>query len=313
MDLLWLGEPDCSVVARAGGKAASLSRLAARYPVPPGFCLAADAFSRRCASHAELLQVVEAGYQSLTARCGVVELAVAVRSSSIDEDGTHTSFAGQYESFLNVVGTSEIVRAVYGCRTSARSERAVAYRRFRGEHDDAANVAVLVQQLIRAEASAVVFSVNPVTGNRDEIIIDANWGLGESLVGGTVTPDSYVVRKHDLTLVFRSVRSKSVMTVPVPGGAREVHTPRFLQSASALNDAQVAAVARLARDLERDVSRPVDVECAFQDGRLYLLQCRPITTLPIPTSLVAAPEATVLTGERAKGAGDPRGVAAKAD
>jgi len=121
---------------------------------------------------------------------------VAVRSSALDEDGAGASFAGQHETYLNVVGAAAVAEAVARCWASVRSSRALEYRRRQGFPLDGARIAVLVQQLIPADVSSVVFSANPVTGSRDEVMINASWGLGESIVGGTVTPDTYVVRRR---------------------------------------------------------------------------------------------------------------------
>ena len=140
-------------------------------------------------------------------------------------------------------------------------------------------LAVLVQQLVASDISAVVFSANPVTGNRDEVLINASWGLGESLVGGTVTPDTFVVRKADFATVKCQVAEKQRMTISVPGGTREVDVPRFLRQAACLTDEQVVEMAKLALTLEATLGHPVDVEGAYAGGELYLLQCRPITTL----------------------------------
>ncbi|HLE28635.1 MAG TPA: PEP/pyruvate-binding domain-containing protein, partial [Anaerolineales bacterium] len=127
--------------------------------------------------------------------------------------------------------------------------------------------------------SAVVFSANPVTGNRDEVMINASWGLGESIVGGTVTPDTFIVRKSDLAVINRVIADKQHMTVSAPGGTREVDVPRFLRNAASLTDEQVVEMAKLALTLEVTMEHPVDVEGAYAGGELYLLQCRPITTL----------------------------------
>ncbi len=140
-------------------------------------------------------------------------------------------------------------------------------------------LAVLVQQLVAADVAAVAFSANPITGNRDEVMINASWGLGESIVGGTVTPDTFIVRKSDLAVTTQVIADKQQMTVAAPGGTREVDVPRFLRKAASLNEEQVVEIARLALTLEATMEHPVDVECAYAGGELYLLQCRPITTL----------------------------------
>jgi pyruvate,water dikinase len=153
------------------------------------------------------------------------------------------------------------------------------YRRKQGLSIEHVQIAVLVQQLVASDVSAVVFSANPITGNRDEIVINASWGLGESVVGGTVTPDTFIVGKSDLAVLHRVISDKQRMTVSAPGGTHEVGVPRFLRNTTSLNDEQVIEMAKLALTLEVTMEHPVDVECAYAAGKLYLLQCRPITTL----------------------------------
>jgi phosphoenolpyruvate synthase/pyruvate phosphate dikinase len=226
-----------------------------------------------------LCNELAAAYEELAGRCGVSAPGVAVRSSAVEEDGAGASFAGQHESYLNVVGPDAVAGAVRRCWESACSSRAVEYRRRQGLTPESVRLAVLVQQLVAADVSTVVFSANPVSGSREEVVIEADWGLGESIVGGTVTPDTYVLRKEDLAILFRRIAGKRCITVPVPGGTREVETPRFLRTRPALDEEQAIEMARLARALEEEMGWPVDVECAYEDGRLYLLQCRPVTAL----------------------------------
>lgn len=277
--ILWLGERACHDRALVGGKAAELSRLAAAYPVPPGFCMTGRAAGGDAPS--ELDDEIALAYGALADRCGDVEPAVAVRSSALDEDGALASFAGQHDTYLGIVGAAAVAAAVTRCRASLHSSRALAYRSRHGLATTDVRLAVLVQQLVVADVSAVLFSANPLTGSRDEVVITANWGLGESLVGGTVTPDTYVVRKGDLAVISRQIGDKRHMTVAVPGGAQEVAVPRLLRMQPTLTDEQAAELARLALSLEAATGRPVDVECAYRAGRLYLLQCRPITTLDL--------------------------------
>lgn len=280
MDIYWLHTPACRDPLRVGGKAAQLGRLAAMHPVPPGFCLAATR-SDTNPLPATIQIRLAAAYTRLGQQCGQPRPRVAVRSSAVDEDGHQDSFAGLHETFLNVIGSAAMNAAVQRCIASAETERACRYRRARGLSEQA-RMAVLIQQLVLADISAVVFSADPCTGDRSKIVINATWGLGESLVGGTVTPDLYVVRKTDLKVLARHVADKTCMTIVRPGGTREVQVPRALRTEPALDDAKTVALARLARTLERSQGWPVDLECAYQRGQIYLLQCRPITTLPAP-------------------------------
>lgn len=273
----WLENPDCHDAALVGGKAANLGRLAETHPVPPGFCFTPEKPGPRGLS-ADLYAELVAAYANLAARCGTPEVRVAVRSSAVDEDGQQTSFAGLHDTYLNVTGPGAVAAAVRRCLASGRTPRAQAYRRALGLPEEA-DVAVLVQQLVVADVSAVVFSADPRTGVRDRIVINATWGLGESLVGGTVTPDLYVVRKRDLEILSRQIAEKTCMTVATAEGTREVPVPGCMQREPALDNAQIKALADLARTLENSQGGPVDLECAYQKGRLYLLQCRPITTV----------------------------------
>ncbi len=276
--LLWLGDFKSFDVSLVGGKAANLSRLARMYPhVPDGFSLPVTVMDD--AHPLDLRNEITDAISGLMSCHSLPDFVAAVRSSAVDEDGETASFAGQHETYLNIVGPDAIIQAVNNCWESARSERVLEYRRQQGLSVDRLQIAVLVQQLVPADVSAVVFSANPITGNRDEVMINASWGLGESIVGGTVTPDTFVVRKSDLAITSRITADKLSMTVSVPGGTREVDVPRFLRAQSSLNDEQMIEMAQLALTLEETMNYPVDIECAFAGGTLYLLQCRPITTL----------------------------------
>jgi pyruvate,water dikinase len=289
MNIVWLGDRGCDNPALVGGKAANLSRLVSTHRVPPGFCLTTAAFEQAhdytqgepgSALHAlppPLADQLVGAYQTLAERAGVPEPAVAVRSSAIDEDGAAVSFAGQHETYLNMTGIDAVTTAVVRCRESGMAPRAQAYRRRHGLEGDTARLAVLVQQLVVADVSAVAFSANPLTGDRDQIVITASWGLGESIVGGAVTPDTFIVCRSDLALVSCQIAEKRRMVVPIPGGTNEMNVPRVLQSRPSLDDAQLAEMANLASALETTMGWPVDVECAYQGRQLYLLQCRPIT------------------------------------
>jgi len=274
MQIVWLGQPDCHDPARVGGKAANLSRLAATYPVPPGFCLTATSAQHH--PRQIYAAAIDEAYAQLARLAGMSEPRVAVRSSAVDEDGARASFAGQHETFLNVCGPTAIRDAVMRCFHSALAPRAMAYRRQNGLSTDHIRLAVLVQHLVNADTSAVIFSANPMTCSRDEVVITANWGLGESIVGGTVTPDTFLVRG---ATVEARPSDKERMTVAVDSGVREVPVPRLLRRQPTLTDAQAREMADLARSLEATTGYPVDVECAWKASRLYLLQCRPITTL----------------------------------
>jgi phosphoenolpyruvate synthase/pyruvate phosphate dikinase len=278
MNLLWLGDPRSFDPALVGGKAANLSRLARMHQhVPDGFFLPAALMDT--AHPLDLREEIDSAISDLMACHRLPTLVTAVRSSAVDEDGAAASFAGQHETYLNISGAEAIIEAITRCWESARSERALDYRRRQGLSADHLQLAVFVQQLVAADVAAVAFSANPVTGDRNEIVINASWGLGESIVGGTVTPDTFFVRKADLAVTRRLVADKQRMTVSAPYGTHEVDVPRFLRNEFSLNDEQVIELANLVLTLETSMGYPVDVEAAYAAGKLYLLQCRPITTL----------------------------------
>jgi pyruvate,water dikinase len=288
-EIVWLGEPAAEIRAFVGGKVAPLSRLAAQLQVPPGFCLTtrahdlAEGQTEGAALPQALRRQVAAAYRRLAERAGIARPAVAVRSSAVDEDGADASFAGQHDTYLNIVGEEAVCDAIVRCWASAGAPRALEYRRQHGLATDSARIAVLVQQLVLADVAGVVFSANPLTGRRDEVVINTSWGLGESIVGGSVTPDTYVVRAAGAPaswqIAERGLAEKRRMTVAVAGGTREVDVPRLLRHQPSLEDRQIVEMAHLARELERTMGWPVDLECAYRDDVLYLLQCRPITTL----------------------------------
>jgi pyruvate,water dikinase len=274
----WLGDEDCHHHGIVGGKAATLSRLAALHSVPHGF--AVPALSAMAHSLPEaLLASIHHAYGSLAERCGAREPAVAVRSSALDEDGATASFAGQHDTYLNIRGTELVVDAVHRCVRSAAAAEAMAYRKQRGLPTEDVRIAVLVQQLVESKVSAVVFSANPITGSRDEVMINASWGLGESIVGGSVTPDTFVVEKQRSEITMRDIARKERMTVMSDTGTTEIDVPDELRDACSLDDDQVQAMTELALKLERALGHAVDVECAIAQDQLYLLQCRPITTV----------------------------------
>ncbi len=277
--IAWLGEAEAHDAATVGGKAASLSRLASDYRVPPGFALTAGTLGRVAPDLArgivsdELRDAITEAY----ARLG--EGRVAVRSSAIDEDGDAHSFAGQHETFLNVEGIDAIGEAIVLCFASAFTARALDYRLHVGLPVDHIGLAILVQAQILADSAGVVFSANPITGSLDEIVITMSYGLGESVVGGSTTPDTFVVRKHDLEIVSCTIGEKRLMTVPVPGGTRELETPALLRGLPSVSDDLVLELAALALRLEEQQGAPVDIECAVKGSDVYVLQSRPITTL----------------------------------
>lgn len=273
MRLLWLDDELVRDPRLGGGKGASLARLRASFDVPNGFVLT-PSLQRLDESERtpELARAISEGWSKL--REGGAR-GVAVRSSAVAEDGAETSFAGQLDTVLNVSGEEAIAAAVLSVWASASGERARAYDLGRGAPSAVPSVAVVVQEIVVPDAAGVAFTRDPVRGT-DDIVVDANYGLGESVVSGLVTPDTFRVSRNGGVVETR-IGSKLRMVVPVPGGTREVGVPRLLRDAASLSPELVLRVTELALRAENHSSHPVDIEFAVVGERVRLLQCRPIT------------------------------------
>ena len=294
---------------RGGGKAVNLVRLAGRgFPVPPGFVATTDAY-RAVVTANHLDSVVDATLHGLhssepaaldrasaliraafeaaevptqiadaihTALASLGEGPVAVRSSATAEDLADASFAGQQDTYLNVVGADAVVDAVVRCWGSLWTARAIGYRAQAGIPHEHVALAVVVQRQIASDASGVAFTADPLTGARNRVVIDATLGLGEALVSGQVVPD-HVVCSHSGEVLERVRGEKAVVTVPVAGGG--VETRARTGDGWALDDEQLSGVARLAVEVEQEYGTPQDIEWAVAESRLWLLQARAITSL----------------------------------
>ncbi|HEX4817930.1 MAG TPA: PEP/pyruvate-binding domain-containing protein [Nonomuraea sp.] len=293
-------EIDAGMLAEVGGKAANLGELTrAGLPVPPGWVLTTEAYRQVAAgletagdglaerARRHLLEAPVPGHVRDTivkhyAALGD-DVPVAVRSSATAEDLPFASFAGQQETYLNVVGAEAVVEAVRRCWASLWTDRAVAYRESNGIDHAAVRLAVVVQVMVDARVAGVMFTANPVTGRRREIVIDASPGLGEAVVSGAVNPDRFVV--YDGAVLDRRAGDKRVAVRPLPGGGTErVETAPGHDGGLCLTDAEVRRLAELGARVERHYGAPQDTEWAVDaDGRLWLTQARPITTLyPLP-------------------------------
>jgi pyruvate,water dikinase len=257
-------------VDAVGGKGLSLGLMAsAGLPVPPGFCVTSAAYRRGKAlpEQPDLANAVRAAYQALGGG------PVAVRSSATAEDGAEVSFAGQQETFLGVVGEDAVCDAVARCWASLGSERAVAYRRKQGVADDGLAMAVVVQRLAPAEVAGVLFTRDPLDAAGRQMLVEASWGLGESVVSGRVQPDRFHLDRDSGAVLDRHISSKKEEVTAA--GVRPVPAER--QDAPCLDDARLAELAELGRRIEAFYQGPRDVEWAWGEGKFWLLQARPIT------------------------------------
>jgi phosphoenolpyruvate synthase/pyruvate phosphate dikinase len=317
--VLDLQEVDETQVAVVGGKAAHLGGLSRieGIRVPAGFCVTTAAFRRIMAEapsigdrldqlsrlnpddreairtlSAEIRRTIEeiaipgdlaAAITRALAQLGE-QAAYAVRSSATAEDLPTASFAGQQDTYLNVVGPAAILQHVSRCWASLFTERAVTYRLRNGIDHRTVHMAVVVQQMVFPDAAGILFTADPVTGNRKVATVDASFGLGEALVSGLVNPDVFKVRDGEVVAEAVAAKQRAVHALPT-GGTQEVAIDPQRQEQPALTDAQVVRLVQLGRRIEAHFGRPQDIEWCLVDDDFQIVQSRPITTLfPIPAA-----------------------------
>jgi pyruvate, water dikinase len=297
--VLPFGDPDCLEVPRAGGKGASLARMAALgLPVPPGFVIPADALAdalpdggaelralaeRQDAEAAQaLIRTVELdpalreAVLSAYAELGEGDVPVAVRSSACAEDSEAASFAGQQETYLHVRGGDEVRARIRDCWASFFSERALFYRSKKGSLADL-GMAVVVQRMVNAEIAGVLFTMDAVHRRRDRMVVEAVIGLGEAAVSGAVTPDHYVLKRDGR--VRKAHVHEQPYAIVAGDGSGVVERPLSPEEGGArkASDELLAHLARIGDDLEQRVGVPQDIEWAVEGGELFVLQARPVT------------------------------------
>ncbi len=306
-----IGAEDLPLV---GGKGANLGELThAGFPVPPGFCLTTAAFqvfmdaAPNSAELYNLLDTVTAQNMEAIRSAGArmrealryvpvpaeianaardawqaagVDDAYAVRSSATAEDLPDASFAGQQDTYLNVCGKEELLAAIRNCWISLFTDRAISYRCQNDFSHREVQLSVVIQQMIMADTSGIIFTADPLTGHRHTLAIDASFGLGEALVSGLVSPDEYQVDKRNLTIINREVADKQIAIFPEKDcGTRQETLSVAKRTQTVLDDQQILALATMGRDIEAHYGTPQDIEWAIADDQFYLLQARPITSL----------------------------------
>ncbi|RLM94552.1 phosphoenolpyruvate synthase [Halobellus sp. Atlit-38R] len=313
MAVAWLDDVRSADIESVGGKAASLGELTgAGLPVPSGFVVTAGTyreFIEDAGIDEELFSAVDVDHEDTEAlreaherahelimntpvpddvREGILaayqdlgdgERFVAVRSSATAEDLPDASFAGQQETFLNVQEDA-LVERVKECWASLFSQRAIYYRNRQGFPHDQVDIAVVVQEMVDAEKSGVLFTSHPSTGE-PQIIIEAAWGLGEAVVSGSVSPDNYVIDRDTAEVETITVADKKMMMVKdeETGETIETEVPDEKRSARVLSDEEIEELVALGERVEDHYGTPQDVEWAIHEGEVYMLQSRPITTI----------------------------------
>ncbi|MEX3509219.1 PEP/pyruvate-binding domain-containing protein [Kocuria carniphila] len=312
--------PDCTDVRQVGGKAASLAEMTAEgLPVAPGFAVTAAAYRRyrresglenftnsildtltpesgqaafdeveqtiteritTVGMPAEIAEPIRQAYRQLCADTGMEDIAVAVRSSATAEDSVDASFAGEFETWVDIVGEDAVVEYVQKCYASIYSGRVLSYLAEKGIDPHDIEMAVVVQKTVRARAAGVMFTLSPTTGDRSRIVLEASWGLGLSVVGGEVTPDRYMLEKITLDFVVRETGHKHI---EYRRGDAPQDVPEDRRDVLCLSDEEVVALARYGKNLEKvHGGAPQDIEFAIDEElpegkNLILLQRRPET------------------------------------
>jgi len=329
----WFEELRKEDVPLVGGKGANLGEMtSAGIPVPPGFCVTAEAYkyfvenvkvedgrtlqewimdvisktnvddSKQLQENTakirekiismempeEIASEIEQAYKKLSQRFNMEEVYVAVRSSATAEDLPEASFAGQQETYLDVLGVDDVKEKVKKCWASLWTARATFYRAKQGFDHSKVYLSAVVQKMVNSETSGVMFTANPVTNDRSEIMINAAWGLGEAVVSGAVSPDEYIVEKGTWKIKEKFVAKKEIMIVRNPETGRgtvKVSTAEFLGpeyvEKQVLTDEQIIEAAQIGARIEEHYGWPQDIEWAYDkdDGKLYIVQSRPVTTL----------------------------------
>ena len=314
MYILPFNSPDITLEV-AGGKGANLARLTrAGFQVPRGFIVSTQAY-RAFVETNRWLPMIGSSVENVTAEdatalekisaqiraafsVGVMppeiesairsayaefnNVPVAVRSSATAEDLPDLSFAGQQDTYLNIIGEEQVLKAVIQCWSSLWTARAIGYRLRNHIPQDQVALAVVVQEMISSEVSGVMFTANPLTGLRSETVIDATFGLGEALVSGQVEPDHYVVDTLSNVVRSKTLGAKAHTTRSRAGGGVDL-IEEDSSTKQALNDSEILQLAELGKSIQNEYRFPQDIEWAFANGRLYVLQSRAITSLyPIP-------------------------------
>ncbi len=297
----------------AGGKGASLGEMANNnFPIPPGFVILAAAFEKfladsdinieinsalskvnpkdvesvdstaqiiqslikNCEIDGELKKEIYANFIKLDAKY------IAVRSSATAEDSKIDSWAGELESYLYTTKET-LLENIKKCWASLFTPRAIFYRFERDLYKSNVSVAVVVQKMVESEISGVAFSVHPITKDYNQMIIEAGWGLGEAIVLGKITPDSYVVSKKDNNIIDINISEQDKMIVKLDdsGGVKEIDVPEEIKNKQKLSEEEIIKLAKIVKNIEKHYASPQDVEWAYKKGEFYIVQARPITTL----------------------------------
>jgi pyruvate,water dikinase len=313
-NVVWFKEVDHEDLALVGGKGANLGEMTKiGIPVPSGFIVTSQAYyqfleetklrakikealkgikaedTQALTEAAELVKKlisrekmpldiaedIRKAYQKLS---GKKEIYVAVRSSATAEDLPTASFAGQQRTYLNIIGEDEVMKAVQGCWASLFEPRAVFYRLEKGFDHFKVGIAVPVQQMVQSDVSGIMFTIDPVTNDKKKIIVEAIYGLGELIVGGAVNPDHFEVEKSGFELAVKQIGNQTKQMIKVGRETKTIPVSKAYQAKQKISNQKIIALAKMGKRIEDHYLFPQDIEWAYQDGQLFIVQTRPVTT-----------------------------------
>jgi len=337
--LLWFKDIRFEDVNIVGGKGANLGEMySLGIPVPNGFVVTADTYfdfieknklkpqiknilsitnvnhpdelqsaSKKIRSlikkapftHNISIQIMTA-YKKLGSFGGLVDMPVAVRSSATAEDSLDASFAGQQDTYLNVIGESNVLHRVRDCWASLFTPRSIFYRVKKKYDHFKVGVAVPIQKMVQSEISGIMFTANPVSNNKNEIIIEVIWGLGEYIVQGVITPDQFIIDKSNWTIKQKNNVSQDRQLVKNQNETHEIDVPKYKQNKIKIDDTIALKIAKIGQKLHNHYGKAQDIEFAIEKGKFYVVQTRPITTLQnAATKKFEITDTPILTGEAA--------------
>jgi pyruvate,water dikinase len=267
-----IGREDVRIV---GGKAASLGEMYhANFPVPPGFAITAEAFS-----DLRNKDLPKSFNDELMKQFDVLQAdRVSVRSSALAEDSADASWAGQMETYLNVT-RDQLINRIRDCWGSVNSKRVQVYAAKNHANPNDLVVGVVVQKMIDSDSAGVMFTVNPVDGNHSELMIEAGYGLGEGVVGGAITPDNYILARPKMEIISRTISDQLKMFAYKDNRTTTVSVSQEKRDKQKLTDSDIKKLAKMGVQIEEHYGSPQDIEWAFMNEELFILQSRPITTL----------------------------------
>lgn len=312
-NILWFKDINKNLIPQVGGKGANLGEmLNAKFPIPNGFVVTAHAYEQNMIK-SKILEKIENleknadvnNIEELTKRSEQIKkiildfpieqklkteiisayrklgqkTLVAVRSSATAEDLPNASFAGQQDTYLNIFGEEELIKHVKKCWASLFNPRAIFYRQKQNFPIEKVKIAVVVQKLVKSDVSGILFTANPATSNINETVVEACYGLGEAIVSGSLTPDTYIVSNKNGKILSKNISAQTWLDVRDKLGIKKETVPKEKQKLQKMTDEQIIKFAKIGLQIDKHYEKPQDIEWAIENNELFVVQSRPITTL----------------------------------